>query len=168
MAERDKKLEEKISKANLNYSSHFNFLVRLNRINGRDHEVLTDYLECRDAELKGVEDAQSNLDNLMKKNKFNYFFTDQIFEHLESKVVNRIRNRFYNSKGRCSLAKEIIEEWVNKQGHDQCWYYPEIFKKLTLIFDAKIPKDIELPARDEFLRHCEIYCEEIYSKNKDI
>lgn len=33
----------------------------------------------------------------------------------------------------CALTKKIIQEWLDKQGHDRCWYYPDLFMKLAVI-----------------------------------
>ncbi len=39
---------------------------------------------------------------------------------------------------RYNEARQTIQEWMDKQGHDRCWYYPDLFKRLAQIFDAKI------------------------------
>ena len=61
-------------------------------------------------------------------------------------------------------AKEAIQEWVNKQGHDRCWYYPELFRKLSEILEVKPSKNPSLPSLEEFRKGCERYQEEEYNK----
>jgi len=61
-------------------------------------------------------------------------------------------------------AKEVIQEWVDKQGHDRCWYYPELFRKLAEILEVKPTKNPSLPSLEEFKKGCERYQEEEYNK----
>lgn len=69
-----------------------------------------------------------------------------------------IEERFYE-------AKKIIQEWVDKQGHDRCWYYPDLFRRLALIFDVKASENPKLPPLDEFKKGCEKYQREEYRDN---
>lgn len=55
----------------------------------------------------------------------------------------------------------LIEEWANKQGHDSCWFYPDIFRQIALIVEAKI-KTQNLPPLEEFKVGCCRYQKEIY------
>ncbi len=70
-----------------------------------------------------------------------------------------------NDTEKVEKVKEVIQEWVNKQGHDRCWYYPELFKELIKILDVKPSKEPKLPPINEFKKGCERYQEEEY---KDI
>lgn len=36
--------------------------------------------------------------------------------------------------GKINEVKTVVQEWLNKQGHDRCWYYPELFFQLADIF----------------------------------
>lgn len=67
-----------------------------------------------------------------------------------------------NSCQVCEKVKNIIEEWINKQGHDRCWYYPDLFKKLAVIFNIE-NKQVLLPSREEFEKGCELYQDEQYN-----
>jgi hypothetical protein len=60
-------------------------------------------------------------------------------------------------------TKEILQEWVDKQGHDRCWYYPDLFIKLAEILDVKPSKEPKLPPLDEFKKGCERYQREEYN-----
>lgn len=62
----------------------------------------------------------------------------------------------------CEEAKQIIQEWVDKQGHDRCWYYPELFLKLADIFDVKMGVEPKLPPRTEFEEGCKRYQNDEY------
>lgn len=53
-------------------------------------------------------------------------------------------------------AKKLIEDWVSKQGHDRCWYYPDIFNKLATLFGVKVPER-GLPSLEEFKEGCKKY-----------
>jgi len=61
-----------------------------------------------------------------------------------------------------SDAKSVIQEWTDKQGHDRCWYYPELFRKLVDIFEIRQSKKSALPPLEEFERGCERYQREEY------
>lgn len=61
-------------------------------------------------------------------------------------------------------AKAIVQEWVDKQGHDRCWYYPELFRRLVDLFDITPSKDPALPPLEEFKKGCARYQEEEYKK----
>lgn len=52
--------------------------------------------------------------------------------------------------------KNVVEEWINKQGHERCWYYPDLFKKIVDILEINIPEP-QLPSRQEFETGCKKY-----------
>ncbi len=72
-----------------------------------------------------------------------------------------LRFKMNSLEKKCDEAKRLIEEWVNKQGHDSCWYYPEIFRQLAELFKVKYT-DQNLPPRKEFKKGCERYEQELY------
>lgn len=41
----------------------------------------------------------------------------------------------------------IIENWATQQGHDRCWYYPEVFREIAELVGAKISFPPGLPPR---------------------
>ncbi len=61
-------------------------------------------------------------------------------------------------------AREIVQEWVDKQGHERCWYYPDLFKRLVDVFDIKSSVDPQLPSREEFEEGCRRYQDEEYGR----
>jgi len=61
-------------------------------------------------------------------------------------------------------TKEIIQEWMDKQGQDRCWYYPDLFRELAELFDVDVSKNLALPPIEEFRRGCEKYQQEEYAK----
>lgn len=60
-------------------------------------------------------------------------------------------------------AKKIVEEWCNKQEHNRCWHYPELFNNLAEVFDVCNfnPKRV---SREEFESGCDRFVEEEYGK----
>lgn len=62
-------------------------------------------------------------------------------------------------------AKTLLQEWTDKQGHDRCWYYPDIFNKLCEVLEIKQNKKPELPSICEFQKGCEKYTLEQYKEN---
>lgn len=61
-------------------------------------------------------------------------------------------------------ARKIIQEWVDKQGHDRCWYYPDLFRKLADLFEIEASKNPSLPPLEEFKKGCERYQQEEFTK----
>ncbi|MBI2666715.1 hypothetical protein HYX13_03830 [Candidatus Woesearchaeota archaeon] len=64
-------------------------------------------------------------------------------------------------------AREALQQWVDQQGHDRCWYYPDIFNRLVKILGVKASKNPELPPRKEFERGCQRYQEEEYGNHEE-
>ncbi len=63
-------------------------------------------------------------------------------------------------------AKKIIQTWIDKQGHDRCHYYPELFNQLAELFEIKATKKPKLPPRKEFEKGCKNYQNEEYGNVK--
>lgn len=58
---------------------------------------------------------------------------------------------------RCKEAEAIIQTWTDKQGHERCWYYPDLFKRLALLFNIAPKLPPNLPPRSEFEEGCRRY-----------
>ena len=74
--------------------------------------------------------------------------------------------RSMDDSEKISQARKTIEEWIDKQSHDRCWYYPDLFNKLAELFEIKPTKSPSLPPLEEFKVGCEKYQEEEYKKKK--
>lgn len=61
---------------------------------------------------------------------------------------------------RVMKARHIIQEWLDKQGHERCWYYPDLFTELAHVLDVKMTKEPKLPSLTEFKHGCERYQKE--------
>lgn len=64
---------------------------------------------------------------------------------------------------KCDQVRAAVLAWANKQGHDQCWYYPEIFMTIAGILDIPLQIKPELPPRREFREQCQQWESVIYS-----
>lgn len=53
-------------------------------------------------------------------------------------------------------VRQAVEEWNNKQGHDKCHYYPEIFRKILDLLGIPENKNVEL-SEAEFQSGCDIF-----------
>jgi hypothetical protein len=51
-------------------------------------------------------------------------------------------------------AKNAVQIWLDKQEHDRCWYYPDLFNRLATIFDIRPSVGPKLPPRNEFRGGC--------------
>lgn len=58
--------------------------------------------------------------------------------------------------------RTLLQDWTDKQSHDRCWYYPDIFMALCQLLDVKPSKEPELPPRSEFEKGCCKYQDEEY------
>lgn len=56
----------------------------------------------------------------------------------------------------------LVQSWLNKQGHERCWYYPELFNHLAAALGLKATVAPGLPPRQEFERGCDRYQAEQY------
>ena len=55
----------------------------------------------------------------------------------------------------------ILSEYIEKKGHDKCWYYPELFNQLLELYGVKSVEP-ELPPRKEFREGCMKFEDEMY------
>lgn len=65
-------------------------------------------------------------------------------------------------------TRSILQEWVDQQGHNRCWYYPELFRRLVALYGVEASKEPALPPEEEFKAGCNKYREEEYSKLRQI
>ena len=159
---------ERILKANEWYHKKFKELILKNTgRGGKDYEVILDYIDVRDASLEGTRGEGENMYKYLGTHRFNYLFYDELFEAFEKRVENRIINRNESPIARkYRLIKETVQTWLDKQGHDRCHYYPEIFEQLASILEIEASKDPALPPRSEFEQECRKYQDEIYEREK--
>ena len=68
-----------------------------------------------------------------------------------------------DSRKKLNAIEGIVRDWVRKQGHDNCWYYPELFRGIADTLGIEYP-DPGLPSEAEFERGCERYRREVYSR----
>lgn len=77
------------------------------------------------------------------------------------KNLNIVLEQLQNLK----QIQELVKGWLNKQGHDQCWYYPDIFLEIAKIVDADLTNQPNLPSLAEFQEGCRKYQKEIYDRH---
>ena len=64
------------------------------------------------------------------------------------------------------IVRKAVQKWVDNQGHERCWYYPEIFREIAETLNIKPTGPINLAPRQEFRPNCNRYEEEIYEQGK--
>jgi hypothetical protein len=65
-------------------------------------------------------------------------------------------------------VKGIIQAWTDQQGHERCWYYPDLFNELASLLGV-IPKTEPcLPPRKEFEEGCRRYQEQEYGQRTSL
>ncbi len=63
---------------------------------------------------------------------------------------------------KCDSAEQVLQQWLDKQSHDRCWYYPDLFNELVKIFKLSSTNVPNLPPRVEFEEGCRKYQDEEY------
>ena len=58
----------------------------------------------------------------------------------------------------------IVQTWLDKQGHERCWYYPELFSQLAAALGLQATVASALPLQAEFVEGCKRYQAEQYGK----
>jgi hypothetical protein len=61
-------------------------------------------------------------------------------------------------------AKTLLQKWVDQQGHDRCWYYPDVFRELATLLGVEVKIDPKLPPLQEFQEGCKRYQKEEYEQ----
>lgn len=69
----------------------------------------------------------------------------------------------YTYKYRCERTEELLKSWVDKQSHNKCWFYPEIFRELCSLHRVYPSLPDLLPSQEEFKEGCDKYRRELYA-----
>jgi hypothetical protein len=64
-------------------------------------------------------------------------------------------------------ARAVLRGWLDKQGHERCWYYPELFRELAELMHVHPTVTPKLPPREEFHAGCARYAMEEYDGRRD-
>jgi hypothetical protein len=64
---------------------------------------------------------------------------------------------------RLAEARRILQQWLDRQGHDRCWYYPDLFHQLAGCLGVTPAIDPDLPPLPEFEEGCRRYQAEQYA-----
>lgn len=75
------------------------------------------------------------------------------------------KGRMNEDSEKVELVKKTVEKWAGEQGHNQCWYYPEVLREIATIVDARTNIEPNLPQLNEFLGRegCRRYAMEIFN-----
>lgn len=104
----------------------------------------------------------SELDFVMEAININEVRLDSISEFIAGCQIE------FDDHSRIKQVKDVIKEWNNKTGHDRCWYYPELLKKIAEIVEEPIVTSHQI-SRKEFEEGCKRYQDEQYGViNHDI
>lgn len=79
--------------------------------------------------------------------------------------VEKIREINYDLAALLHESRSIILEWLGKQGHNRCHYYPELFEKLVKLYglERQIPDNFyDLPNEKEFEEGCTMFRKELF------
>jgi hypothetical protein len=68
-----------------------------------------------------------------------------------------------NSDATLAELKNIVQTWVDQQGHNRCWYYPDVFEQIAAVLDIQPTKKPALPSLEEFKAGCERYQQEEFN-----
>lgn len=128
---------------------------------GGTYEVLGECLDKETGEINIVYRSTEN-PRLWTRNLSNFLETVT----REGKEIPRfIRIGDCDStEGRLAQVEETISQFINRQGHDRCHYYPELLEELAGILKIKQTTPSNLPTLEEFKAGCERFQREQYGK----
>ena len=72
-----------------------------------------------------------------------------------------LKTKLKSHQEKYNAAKEVLQDWVDKQGQERCWYYPDKFTELAEILDVPITK-VPPPSVPQLRRLCRRYQDEQY------
>ena len=73
-----------------------------------------------------------------------------------------------NDSEKLAQVRGILQAWLDKQGHERCWYYPDLFRQLAGVVGVAAKLEPALPPLEEFQEGCRRYqLEEFSTKEKD-
>lgn len=61
----------------------------------------------------------------------------------------------------------LLQNWIDKQGHERCWYYPDIFNELIKLYGIVPNNHPNLPTIEEFKEGCNKYQLEQFTKSPE-
>lgn len=64
-------------------------------------------------------------------------------------------------------VRKTVQTWLDKQGHDRCWYYPDLFREIATALELKPTVAPKLPTLEEFREGCRRYQDEEYGLKRD-
>lgn len=70
------------------------------------------------------------------------------------------------SDDKLNAIRLLVNDWLGKQGHDACWYYPDVFRQIASVLGIEAPP-VGLPPRCEFESGCKRYQDEVYKEPTD-
>lgn len=73
---------------------------------------------------------------------------------LKAQITNKAKHRGCPD---CIQTRKIVQSWLDQQGHDRCWYYPDLFRSLVKLLGLSATKAPKLPPRREFEEGCKRY-----------
>lgn len=65
-------------------------------------------------------------------------------------------------------VRQITQTWLDQQGHNRCWYYPELFVRLAELLGLKMTVQPSLPPRAEFEAGCKRYQHEEFGNEGQV
>lgn len=83
-------------------------------------------------------------------------------QDIEFMERSQLKTEIINLRQKIGDVSAVIQSWVDKQGHDRCWYYPELFQQLVGMLNIQSTVDPKLPPLDEFRGGCYKYQAEEY------
>lgn len=90
------------------------------------------------------------------------------YEYGNRDALRLVGNFLQSEKDIAHSVRLIIENWAAQQGHNRCWYYPDVFKEIATLVGAKIDYPPGLPDREEFEEGCCKYQEEQYGPKTSV
>lgn len=79
-----------------------------------------------------------------------------------NREIERLNSQDWATLLDLAKVRKTVQTWLDKQGHDRCWYYPDLFKEIATALDLKPTVEPKLPTLEEFREGCRRYQAEEY------
>jgi hypothetical protein len=67
---------------------------------------------------------------------------------------------------RLEVVREILTEWAKLDGHDRCWFHPELLSRLCQVVGVPVIEKPIRMTRQEFQCGCLAYQDDLFGKRR--
>jgi hypothetical protein len=90
---------------------------------------------------------------------------NEIQEHHSSLDVQCHDDRLWfgnHQEAKLKIGQELLQSWIDKQKHDRCWFYPDIFMQLCQLHGLTVNMTPDM-TEEEFEKGCAQFRKELFN-----